>query len=164
MSVWVEMPWWEEENHDCRGHAPRERVSWNISAVTQINKEFVTLHVSVWVEISSSCKGSWLNEVTLHVSVWVEMYTMCISICSINVTLHVSVWVEMKVLYQAILSSSHAPRERVSWNLNRYTLKQSQPCHAPRERVSWNVADKIKAINRAVTLHVSVWVEIFSGR
>ena len=33
---------------------------------------------------------------------------------------------------------SHAPRERVSWNVNEVVTKFSNRGHAPRERVSWN--------------------------
>ena len=33
------------------GHAPRERVSWNDSYNIHMAQYFVTLHVSVWVEI-----------------------------------------------------------------------------------------------------------------
>ena len=32
-------------------HAPRERVSWNFESVKVVVKVFVTLHVSVWVEM-----------------------------------------------------------------------------------------------------------------
>ena len=32
--------------------------------------------------------------------------------------------------------------------------------HAPRERVSWNEDSEIKDLDKYVTLHVSVWVEI----
>ena len=36
------------------------------------------------------------------------------------------------------------------------------PCHAPRERVSWNKEpEKPDCYPKGVTLHVSVWVEIF---
>ena len=34
------------------GHAPRERVSWNVLSHSSSNSLLVTLHVSVWVEIS----------------------------------------------------------------------------------------------------------------
>ena len=33
---------------------------------------------------------------------------------------------------------SHAPRERVSWNLPPALQECCSACHAPRERVSWN--------------------------
>ena len=129
------------------------RVRWNL---------WVTLHVSVWVEIGKSDRNPLKPCVTLHVSVWVEMTT----------------WKSWQ-----IFSVSHAPRERVSWNawyvmqirelqVSRSTwacelkLKnsatQAEPIvsrstwacelkyvklwlvsrgfsHAPRERVSWNM-------------------------
>ena len=57
----------------------------------------------------------------------------------ITVTLHVSVWVEIqKFVANSWLFSSHAPRERVSWNVNTIFVIFIYP----------------------VTLHVSVWVEI----
>ena len=100
-----------------RRHAPRERVSWNFLNTSFWREKCVTLHVSVWVEIEFEIKHINLPLVTLHVSVWVEM----IAIRSLShfsmVTLHVSVWVEMPWLEYIFL-----------------TL--------------------------VVTLHVSVWVEI----
>ena len=35
-------------------HAPRERVSWNILPIAQKFYGWVTLHVSVWVEITET--------------------------------------------------------------------------------------------------------------
>ena len=63
------------------GHAPRERVSWNVVFDFAINRFRVTLHVSVWVEIQCYFKEAYPDEVTLHVSVWVEIY-------NINVHIH----------------------------------------------------------------------------
>ena len=59
-------------------HAPRERVSWNISSMVLIQLLMVTLHVSVWVEISNHRHYGCDVVVTLHVSVWVEMKTLLI--------------------------------------------------------------------------------------
>ena len=126
-------------------HAPRERVSWNISSMVLIQLLMVTLHVSVWVEISNH----------RHYG------------CDVVVTLHVSVWVE--ILIAGTLSfgiASHAPRERVSWNILEEKEKNSSAgsrstwacelkwiCvtyhagvtgHAPRERVSWNKGEEMK--------------------
>ena len=55
----------------------------------------------------------------------------------------------------------HAPRERVSWNENSAMQVDFSGSHAPRERVSWNFMQHIRYIWKIVTLHVSVWVEIF---
>ena len=169
--------------HKKSGHAPRERVSWNLPNHHEKCPPAVTLHVSVWVEIQIRVwQVSWYS-VTLHVSVWVEI-------------------VDKPQQYLQIVS--HAPRERVSWNLtNLIVLSMIQKsrstwacelkftpesdmkmvllsrstwacelklntiavpapvvCHAPRERVSWN---RIFSSNFSVvwvTLHVSVWVEI----
>ena len=54
-------------------HAPRERVSWNFNLQTFVNQYQVTLHVSVWVEISRTHCNRQNKHVTLHVSVWVEI-------------------------------------------------------------------------------------------
>ena len=40
-------------------------------------------------------------------------------------------------------------------------LHKIRSCHAPRERVSWNADILSECLNAGVTLHVSVWVEIF---
>ena len=58
------------------------------------------------------------------------------------------------------ISGGHAPRERVSWNLSRFVNTAEVYRHAPRERVSWNLNYFSPEKNNAVTLHVSVWVEI----
>ena len=55
---------------------------------------------------------------------------------------------------------SHAPRERVSWNILIACLLCAFIRHAPRERVSWNLIAKYVLSHKSVTLHVSVWVEI----
>ena len=83
-------------------HAPRERVSWND-----------------YEEYTDK-----LEEVTLHVSVWVEMSMVSGKLFHVNVTLHVSVWVEIG--YSALVFKNekrHAPRERVSWNLSYYVAQ-----------------------------------------
>ena len=57
-------------------HAPRERVSWNISSVPWLLPPPVTLHVSVWVEIPSvvsassvdSSRSTWACELKLKVN------------------------------------------------------------------------------------------------
>ena len=59
-----------------------------------------------------------------------------------------------------IRKSSHAPRERVSWNGSEWLRRCWTACHAPRERVSWNMKYKAVASAVKVTLHVSVWVEM----
>ncbi len=57
---------------------------------------------------------------------------------------------------------SHAPRERVSWNFFKSRFSVFVWSHAPRERVSWNMPWNAKICVKIVTLHVSVWVEIFA--
>ena len=167
----------------CVGHAPRERVSWNLQSRwcwyhwwSHAPRERVS-----WNSIPLQNRQELL--VTLHVSVWVEIITFNIPVCQICVTLHVSVWVEifhssflrMNIVchaprervswninhHNAIFRSvRHAPRERVSWNIRQTENERISQSHAPRERVSWNCSQCFKFIVNSVTLHVSVWVEI----
>ena len=107
--------------------------------IYQLTNAHVTLHVSVWVEIVLYIVKRLTTLVTLHVSVWVEIVGSSSVGGSSVVTLHVSVWVEITILFPKIgLATSHAPRERVSWNA---TFSSTIPTYI-------------------VTLHVSVWVEI----
>ena len=82
-----------------------------------------------------------------------------------TVTLHVSVWVE--ILRSSILSN--AVMSRSTWAcelklLSEYSRAKVN-CHAPRERVSWNFQFDLCCQNiPEVTLHVSVWVEIWNFR
>ena len=143
-------------------HAPRERVSWNsFQKMVKSNVE-VTLHVSVWVEISSVMIVFWCVPVTLHVSVWVEMHVLCALIRCYNVTLHVSVWVEIQIK----MADNTSVASRSTWACElkccRSALHPTDIGHAPRERVSWNSPLTSAALNPLVTLHVSVWVEISS--
>ena len=129
----------EDEVEKAISHAPRERVSWNyfwthfftpfnrvtlhVSVWVEITYKrclnsavFVTLHVSVWVEIWKRVLNRYCYLVTLHVSVWVEISKVCLDHMEELVTLHVSVWVEMTIWKNWQIFSRHAPRERVSWN------------------------------------------------
>ena len=124
---------------DQRSHAPRERVSWNGLR----NGDKVTI------------------EVTLHVSVWVEIIS---TFNCLNVLRSRSTWAcELKLIVfpSTLNSASHAPRERVSWNTQNLTTLEAKWSHAPRERVSWNCMTTSWLTRVVVTLHVSVWVEIF---
>ena len=120
------------------GHAPRERVSWNEMKDTEEQEEEVTLHVSVWVEMIFPIAYLKKSLVTLHVSVWVEIAvftnldksTMSRSTwaCELKLSLEYnpienyssrSTWAcELKLPFFNALEivTSHAPRERVSWN------------------------------------------------
>ena len=123
-----------------RRHAPRERVSWNFLNTSFWREKCVTLHVSVWVEIEFEIKHINLPLVTLHVSVWVEM----IAIRSLShfsmVTLHVSVWVEINHTKKPTFSSNVTLHVSV-WveMVSRRFICCGMNCHAPRERVSWNI-------------------------
>ena len=59
-----------------KGHAPRERVSWNLPNSRGITFTYVTLHVSVWVEMLWRTSLAPISAVTLHVSVWVEIHLL----------------------------------------------------------------------------------------
>ena len=95
-------------------------------------------------------------------SVWVEMPFRTFSSQSLSVTLHVSVWVEIlpRLPYQQRLSS------RSTWACELKYFGEvgdaATTSHAPRERVSWNEIVGNVYDNPEVTLHVSVWVEILT--
>ena len=76
-------------------HAPRERVSWNPCVCNYSLILQVTLHVSVWVEISSLTPAVWVFQRSR--STWACELKCKINTCNIfhYVTLHVSVWVEI---------------------------------------------------------------------
>ena len=62
VSVWVEMYSLILGSKLPKGHAPRERVSWNYTLMVYIMTLNVTLHVSVWVEIGyDTTGGMWLS-------------------------------------------------------------------------------------------------------
>ena len=96
VSVWVEITNKSTTENIANCHAPRERVSWNVKITFAKLVCKVTLHVSVWVEIPKRYRWCITAKVTLHVSVWVEII-MPLTACT--------------------TPYSHAPRERVSWNL-----------------------------------------------
>ena len=162
-STWAcELKWTEYKPTDNgNSHAPRERVSWNREHLHQNNTLWVTLHVSVWVEI-----GMFTNLLKrfLSRSTWA---------CELK-------W---RIQRTAPLQCSHAPRERVSWNTKfpeyTYTPGESRSTWACElkfqksynytlfitSRSTW--ACELKSRNAfghictfSVTLHVSVWVEM----
>ena len=161
VSVWVEMDKYLFIRAEQKGHAPRERVSWNCRFCQIEYLKQVTLHVSVWVEMGLPLYSSWYTVVTLHVSVWVEIGSLHTLSRKVLVTLHVSVWVEIClscVFLNLNESRSTWACELKCYQLQRYQEQQSR--HAPRERVSWNCKKKARIWYCMVTLHVSVWVEI----
>ncbi len=183
VSVWVEISDGSRMTCPPSGHAPRERVSWNPSIANILCSSHVTLHVSVWVEILYDCyvvnavrsRSTWACElkfshhvrscsrlfVTLHVSVWVEMMIAVSIAAVIAVTLHVSVWVEIAL--DKICLAVFESRSTWACELKFLILCKCQldTGHAPRERVSWNRQCLLCIFLNRVTLHVSVWVEIF---
>ena len=119
-------------------HAPRERVSWNLKWKTLRKRKQVTLHVSVWVEMlrmsanSSmwSSRSTWACELKFNVrwnymivsmsrSTWaceLKFFKQCMLFCTVSSR---STWAcELKLPFFNALEivTSHAPRERVSWN------------------------------------------------
>ncbi len=102
--------------------------------------------------------------VTLHVSVWVEILFQKENTIVLVVTLHVSVWVEIKLSAGYFkCPESHAPRERVSWN----SYNTDTNTEKWRSRSTWACELKFNEVYftfcMSVTLHVSVWVEIYNG-
>ena len=184
VSVWVEIADRGKITPEQYGHAPRERVSWNLLSCfrpllfnSHAPRERVSWNDFIGVLQIFFC-------VTLHVSVWVEMDKVDILRTTLQVTLHVSVWVE--ITYTRLTVKQRRSRStwacELKWKLlltfNHlvlvtlhvsvwveiliHLLKCSrEPCHAPRERVSWNAWNRQHHNHSVVTLHVSVWVEIF---
>ena len=144
-----------------RSHAPRERVSWNDRWRAYRGRTYRSR--STWAcELKSAILFITIlvSNVTLHVSVWVEItfiFQMRVNLASR------STWAcELKSPRTASprCAAGHAPRERVSWNNSCRSERLVHRSHAPRERVSWNVECGFSYSRRGVTLHVSVWVEI----
>ena len=98
-------------------HAPRERVSWNVKLSGYSEVPYVTLHVSVWVEIHIIYLFSFLR---LSRSTWAcELKWSSIAVFNCDCASR-STWAcELKcmVCNANPRVTSHAPRERVSWNL-----------------------------------------------
>ena len=95
VSVWVEIADRGKITPEQYGHAPRERVSWNLLSCfrpllfnSHAPRERVSWNDFIGVLQIFFC-------VTLHVSVWVEMDKVDILRTTLQVTLHVSVWVEI---------------------------------------------------------------------
>ena len=161
MSVWVEMP----VGHNLRptilsrstwacelkfhtntqplllnSHAPRERVSWNDKYGNLISDVIVTLHVSVWVEIMRILQQQFEQLVTLHVSVWVEIpFTH---------------------------NNTIRPMSRSTWACELKFNRQRKNLCRHWSRSTWACELKFHDLRHIsasvmVTLHVSVWVEIF---
>ena len=170
----------------CRGgapsrHAPRERVSWNFIVLMLSCIFWVTLHVSVWVEIICGKIGmkrsdghaprervSWN---TFHKSITNSPYRhaprerVSWNLTNLRFFFHKKshaprerVSWNLQVSIIDTDGNGHAPRERVSWNSSEPLLYVPQRRHAPRERVSWNWNLFLRTQTMNVTLHVSVWV------
>ena len=143
------------------GHAPRERVSWNVKKLENYQILRVTLHVSVWVEIAVFSRSRFMLKVTLHVSVWVEMI---LALALIYTLTSRSTWaceLKLMLLWKIPQRRRHAPRERVSWNDNEViensTINPSRSTWACELKCGIVYCKKDRY---PVTLHVSVWVEI----
>ena len=144
---------------------------------------YVTLHVSVWVEMTTwkswqifsvshapRERVSWnawyvmqIRELQVSRSTWACELKLKNSATQAEPIVSRSTWAcELKYVKLWLVSRgfSHAPRERVSWNSPRHSARVTGSCHAPRERVSWNRLFPFNVALKNVTLHVSVWVEI----
>ena len=74
----------------------------------------VTLHVRVWIEMTSVPRAAVLKAVTLHVRVWIEIRSRTARSRKLRVTLHVRVWIEIARTASILrLVSRHPPREGV---------------------------------------------------
>ena len=143
VSVWVEIPQPVKSKSFATCHAPRERVSWNSSCIARRHRsirhaprERVSWNSRclMYAALTSRSRSTWACELKLS------------SLIVVHVLL------------------SHAPRERVSWNFYIFSSRGVEWSHAPRERVSWNSVHVPTYRHSQVTLHVSVWVEIFETR
>ena len=164
-------------------HAPRERVSWNFHFTTPQSSYFVTLHVSVWVEmlqrsLHSRCflsRSTWACELKCCQQGGISDHCMSRSTwaCELKspiywqfnytwlVTLHVSVWVE---IWDLTICSHFPP---VTLHVSVWV----EICFRRRKKrtfqVTLHVSVWVEIIHSAnlgksarVTLHVSVWVEM----
>ena len=123
----------------CKRHAPRERVSWNDRDKKPCDIGYVTLHVSVWVEIYSDDFVFWLCLVTLHVSVWVEIEDIVLVKIA---TQSRSTWaceLKFKSFTWVFVNGWSRSTWACELKLNVNHLLHFNHGHAPRERVSWNV-------------------------
>ena len=87
-----------------------------LSHIIEFSVSVVTLHVSVWVEIISMRLSIAKSLVTLHVSVWVEISSLT---SAVRIFQSRSTWaceLKLQIRHIELILSSHAPRERVSWN------------------------------------------------
>ena len=148
-------------------------------------KVLVTLHVSVWVEIDIGCdccnytswsRSTWACELKWGFKICCKKENRSRSTwaCELKYKVHKcrykqkssrSTWAcELKFLGLTTggLKCGHAPRERVSWNIFILVSIYNLHSHAPRERVSWNCKLADNTNSNAVTLHVSVWVEMLT--
>ena len=149
MSVWVEICKWLHGVLFSNRHAPRERVSWNSLTVWflfLLDSHAPRERVSWNKELSM-----WVNKlmVTLHVSVWVEM-SLCLLILLCWTSR--STWAcELKYTLRKFyrLNVGHAPRERVSWN-NRVTCVS---CENVLSRSTW--ACELKLMLQQNTLSIN---------
>ena len=139
MSVWVEMIYSLILPIAYLSHAPRERVSWN-AYIRRYDEEIMRHAPRERVSWNNQdSRGERVAYVTLHVSVWVEIIVLGLAKFK---SMSRSTWAcELKFDKSDSFindTKSHAPRERVSWNAFFTIFVLPVACHAPRERVSWN--------------------------
>ena len=139
VSVWVEMTCLPR-------HFSNFSVTLHVSVWVEIANQChampLPLSRSTWAcELKFDFQGirEFFNRVTLHVSVWVEMQICSAAFRKPFVTLHVSVWVEMTTWKSWQIFSA---RSRSTWACElKCMVCNANPrvtSHAPRERVSWN--------------------------
>ena len=120
-------------------HAPRERVSWNAFAGLWSLQNSQSR--STWaceLKFNPTIYIPHIGKVTLHVSVWVEISNL---LDQVMPKMSRSTWaceLKSKLAKESDFNICHAPRERVSWNYRKSDNRTFGQGHAPRERVSWN--------------------------
>ena len=150
--------WWEWK---ASGHAPRERVSWN--ALSGLWHSPIPPSRSTWAcELkygncfpSAPCsrsRSTWACELKWKICFWITWKNSSRSTWACELKFH--------HLDPCNSCRRHAPRERVSWNANFYNSigVNAVTLHVSVWVEMWRTATLFK--NLLVTLHVSVWVEI----
>ena len=143
-------------------HAPRERVSWNVTLGFALH----TMHASrsTWACELKSVNGVFHVLTSCHAPrerVSWNLWRILQKLQTLRHAPRERVSWNIETCKILLCIESHAPRERVSWNLHCWTVFPWIRGHAPRERVSWNAPTPRLYFWTHVTLHVSVWVEIF---
>ena len=144
-----------------KGHAPRERVSWNFNscAVTILQWCHAPRERVSWNRVVHGWAGQRL--VTLHVSVWVEIEE---EMLRVSMGESRSTWAcELKFIIDIMINYNSTSRSTWACELKCRSSSSSVSRPVVTLHVSVWVEISLRSTSRTrkkVTLHVSVWVEI----